>query len=224
MHPYVIVEYSYLFPGPAFLVLRSRVTTAPFIFAPCSPPSRRRVKKSFGRPQVRADLLSPACFCCFSSRRRDSCHESWVKVAAGFRLPLSLVHVFWRSRTNRVVFFSLVDEPHKKEQKITHEACNTVPGAHILVGFSKKEPWGSSALATALKKQCTVLVSGRKALANRPRLARPKSIDAQPTRVVQRMGVGCSTFIPEFRVGGRHKQSPPGPPGDRFDQPPSELS
>ena len=101
---------------------------------------------------MRADLLSPACFCCFSSRRRDSCHESEVKVATGFRLPYSLVHVFWRSRTNRVVFFSLVDEPHKTEQKNLHEACNTVPGAYILVGFSQKEPWGSSALATVLKK------------------------------------------------------------------------
>ena len=114
--------------------------------------------------------------------------------------------------------------PTKKEQKIKHEACNTVPGAHILVGFSKKEPWGSSALATALKKQFTVLVSGRKALANRPRLARRKSLDSRPTRVVQRMGVGFSKFVPEFRVGGRHEIFPPGPPGDRFDQPPSELS
>ena len=67
---------TYILLGPVFLVLRSRVTTTPFIFTPCSPPSRRRVKKSFGRPQVRADLLSPACFYCFSSRRRDSCHES----------------------------------------------------------------------------------------------------------------------------------------------------
>ena len=41
--------------------------------------------------------------------------------------------------------------PTKKKKKL-HEACNTVPGAHILVGFSKKGPRGSSALATALKK------------------------------------------------------------------------
>ena len=133
------------------------------------------------------------------------------------------MHVFWRSRTNRVVFFSLADEPHKKKQKIIHEACNTIPGAHILVGFSKKELWGSSALATALKNQCTLLISGRKALANRPRLAWRKRSDGRPTRVVQRMGVGCSKFVPEFRVGGRHEKSPPGPPG-RLDQPPSELS
>ena len=62
------------------------------------------------------------------------------------------MHGFWLSPTNRTVFFSLVDEPHKKGQKKLHEACNTVPGARILVGFSQKEPWGSSALATALEK------------------------------------------------------------------------
>ena len=57
-----------------------------------------------------------------------------------------------------------------------------------------------------------------------PEASETKSIDARPTRVVQRMGMGCSIFVPEFRVGGRHETSPPGPPGDRFDQPPSELS
>ena len=101
---------------------------------------------------MRADLLSPACFCCFSSRRRDSCHESEVKVAAGFRLSLNLVHVFWWSRTNRVVFFSLVDQPHKKEPNKTTRGLQHGTWCPHIRGFSRKEPWGSSALATALKK------------------------------------------------------------------------
>ena len=134
------------------------------------------------------------------------------------------MHGFWRSRTNRVVFFSLVDEPHKKRTKKLHEACNTVPGAHILVGFSKKEPWCSFALATVLKKSMYSTCKWLKGASESPRLARRKSIDGRPTRVVQRMGVGCSTFVPEFRVGGRHEKSPHGPPGDRFDQPLSKLS
>ena len=52
-----------------------------------------------------------------------------------------------------------------------------------------------------------------------PEASETKSIDARPTRVVQRMGMGCSIFVPEFRVGDGTKHPLPGLPGTDLTNP-----